>query len=246
MAKEYKEVGRVAQIYRYPVKSMAGEYVEETKIGWHGLAGDRRFAFARVGDKTGLPWLSARELPELILYKARFADPSNIESSPISVMTPTGQVLKLDSDDLLNQIACSYGKPVQLMQLWRGTYDSMDISLISQASIHAVSVQVGHELEVQRFRPNFVVETFDGKPYPEDRWVGELLVFGDRDNSARIRANRKDIRCMVVNLDLKTAQQDPAILKEIVRSRKNLLGIYGTIERPGTVRVGDVIRMLKA
>jgi hypothetical protein len=243
MSKEYKEVGRVKEIYRYPVKSMAGEYIEEAKVGWHGLAGDRRFAFVRAGNKTGLPWLSARELPQLILYSARFTDPNGVENSPITIVSPDGRNLALDNDELLYELEQKYGDKLHLMQLWRGAYDSMDISLITEASVRTLSDKIGCKLEVQRFRPNLVIEAFEEKPYPEDRWVGELLVFGERDNSARIRTNRKDLRCMVVNLDPKTAQQNPAILKEIVNSRKNLLGIYGTTERPGTIRVGDVVRL---
>lgn len=62
------EVGRVHEVVRYPVKSMAGTATESAVLGWHGLAGDRRFAFRRVGDGSGFPWLSASRLPELLLY----------------------------------------------------------------------------------------------------------------------------------------------------------------------------------
>ena len=50
---------------------------------------------------------------------------------------------------------------------------------------------------------------------------------------------------MVVNLDSASGKQNPAVLKQIVQTRKNQLGVYGTTERPGMARVGDVIRLLK-
>jgi hypothetical protein len=54
-------VGRVAGLWRFPVKSMAGEQLDEAELGWHGLAGDRRWAFVR-GDtpRSGFPWLTIR------------------------------------------------------------------------------------------------------------------------------------------------------------------------------------------
>lgn len=246
MARVYQEVGRVKELWRYPVKSMAGECLSESKVGWHGLAGDRRFAFVRTGNKTGLPWLSARELPQLILYAAQFANPQDIERSSILVQTPDGSSLPVGSQTLGEDIRCAYGGAVDLMQMWRGTYDSMSLSLISVATIQALSEQVGCALEVQRFRPNIVVETFDQRPYGEERWLGQLLVCGEHQHAAHIRANRKDPRCMVVNLDPHTAQQNPAVLMAIVQTRKNLLGLYGSTERPGVIRVGDIIRLVQA
>ena len=63
-----REIGRVEAIYRYPVKSMAGEPLEAANLGWHGLDGDRRLAFRRIDDRGGFPWLSATKLPDLLLF----------------------------------------------------------------------------------------------------------------------------------------------------------------------------------
>jgi hypothetical protein len=62
------EIGRVEAIFRYPVKSMGGERLEVVKLGWHGLDGDRRLAFRRINDRGGFPWLTASELPDLLLF----------------------------------------------------------------------------------------------------------------------------------------------------------------------------------
>ena len=56
------EVALVEAIYRYPVKSMAGERLEVAELGWHGLEGDRRLALRRLEDRTGFPWLSASKV----------------------------------------------------------------------------------------------------------------------------------------------------------------------------------------
>ena len=64
------EIGRVEAIFRYPVKSMAGERVDAASIGWHGIDGDRRLAFRRTRERGGFPWLTASTLPELLLFTA--------------------------------------------------------------------------------------------------------------------------------------------------------------------------------
>jgi uncharacterized protein YcbX len=63
------DLGRVRELYRYPVKSMAPVALESTLLGWHGVAGDRRYAFRNMSDTSGFPWLTAGKLPSLILYQ---------------------------------------------------------------------------------------------------------------------------------------------------------------------------------
>src|SRR3984893_7869350 len=62
------EIGHVEAIFRYPVKSMGGERLEEANLGWYGLDGDRRLAFRRMGNRSGMPWLTASKLPDLLLF----------------------------------------------------------------------------------------------------------------------------------------------------------------------------------
>ena len=83
-------VGRVMKLYRYPVKSMAGERLEEARLGWHGLAGDRRCAFLRLDSRSGLPWLSARDFPGLLCYRAHYADSKDLSFGRPIVITPGG------------------------------------------------------------------------------------------------------------------------------------------------------------
>ena len=96
----------------------------------------------------------------------------------------------------------------------------MDISIITEQSIAAVERAVGYELNHHRFRPNLTIRSFDERQFPEDRWVGELLVFGERTDSLRIRIKRKDVRCMIVNLDPQTSLKTADILKYIVNPER--------------------------
>jgi ABC-2 type transport system ATP-binding protein len=84
-------VGRVVALYRYPVKSMAAESLDAADVSWHGLAGDRRWAFVRAGQvRSGFPWLTIRERPELLHYVPRFAEPDRPNASKTLVRTPSG------------------------------------------------------------------------------------------------------------------------------------------------------------
>ena len=67
--------GVISGLYRYPVKSMRGESLTEAHLSWHGLDGDRRYAFVRQGANSGFPWFTGRELPQLLLYTPRLLQP---------------------------------------------------------------------------------------------------------------------------------------------------------------------------
>jgi uncharacterized protein YcbX len=84
-----KEIGQIKGIFRYPVKSMAGVPLDHVGLGWHGLDGDRRFAFRRLADQSGIPWLTASRLPQLLLYKP-IGEAEVDKHLPTHVRTPDG------------------------------------------------------------------------------------------------------------------------------------------------------------
>ena len=86
-------IGRVREIYRYLVKSMAGESLPYCDLGWHGLEGDRRLAFLRTGLPGGFPWLNASKLPSLITYVPLRDGDAGI---PTRVRTPAGRELAIE------------------------------------------------------------------------------------------------------------------------------------------------------
>jgi hypothetical protein len=91
-------IGRVRSLFRYPVKSMAGVYLERASLGWHGIEGDRRFAFRRVSERGGMPWLTASRFPRLVLYRP-FGSAAEDPSLPTHVRTPEGRELSLRGDE---------------------------------------------------------------------------------------------------------------------------------------------------
>lgn len=235
------EVGRVRAIYRYPVKSMAGEPVAEAQLGWHGLEGDRRLAFVRCGVKAGFPWLNASKLPSLITYVPLRGDG---EALPSRVRTPKGEVLELDSDALRDELAAAHGAPVEMMQLKNGIFDDAPLSIITTKAVAAVTGEAGVDADVRRFRPNLFVETADGTPFPEDAWVGRTLRIGEGEAAATVSVSVRDVRCVMINLHPETAVPDPRLLKASVRLNETCAGVYATVSRIGPVRVGDALYLV--
>ena len=110
-------VGRIAQLYRYPVKSMAGESLDAVEVSWNGVAGDRRWAFVRPDRHAdGFPWQTIREEPRMCLFSARLRDPGRPEASTVDVRTPDGTELTI-TDPLLPDLI---GSGLRLMRLHRG------------------------------------------------------------------------------------------------------------------------------
>jgi len=176
---------------------MRGESLPEAHLYWHGLDGDRRRAFVRQGANSDFPWLTGRELPELLLYTPRFTRPDDPRQSPIVVTTPDGRDLPLEAPELLEEIQRAYGKAITLFKLGRGTYDSQVLSLMSTAGVAALGESAGMDLPSARFRQNVVVETPDGRPFQEEAWLGRSVLFGDDDDDGpRIRIYRRIVRCV--------------------------------------------------
>ncbi len=105
------ELGHVEAIFRYPVKSMAGERLEVANLGWHGLDGDRRLAFRRIDDRSGMPWLTASKLPELLLFAPCRREDGTQGDIPAHIRTPDGQELPVFGEELATEIRRRYGAP---------------------------------------------------------------------------------------------------------------------------------------
>jgi uncharacterized protein YcbX len=239
------ELGRISAIFRYPVKSMAGELLDVARLSWHGIEGDRRLAFRRLNDKSGFPWLTASKLPQLLLYKP-FGLDNTAELLPTHVRTPDGNEYELRSDELREEISRQHGSEVELMNLKHGIFDEACLSVISLGTVHSVARESGRGVDLcdlRRFRPNVVIETNNTEPFAEDRWVGGELMFGEGNRGAAVRVNMRDERCVMVNFDPDTAERDSEVMKTVVRMNENCAGVYGTVVRAGELRVGQIVTL---
>jgi uncharacterized protein YcbX len=237
-------LGHVHQLVRYPIKSMAGITADSLFLGWHGLQGDRRLAFRRLNDRSGFPWLSASRLPELLLYQPLNLEERGGEPLPTQVRTPEGATLSPESTELEHRVGEKFGSPVELMKLKHGVFDEAAVSVINLATIDAIGRELGQNLDTRRFRANILIASEAREPFLEDGWIGRRLVFGDIDSGPMLNVAMADERCMMINLDPDTAEQDPRVMKAVVRLNKNNAGAYCTVARTGQISVGQSVSLI--
>jgi uncharacterized protein YcbX len=232
--------GHVRSIYRYPIKSMAGESLTSAQVGWHGLQGDRRLAFVRSGARNAMPWLTAGKVPSMVTYAPVWDGDGEL---PSKVRTPSGEELELWSDELRAELTAAHGAPVELLHFGNGIFDDAPISIITTSAIAVVTAAAGVDDDPRRFRPNLLIETPDGPGFVEDGWVGRTVRIGDSDDGAMVAICNRDVRCGMLNLHPDTGVADPRLMKAAVRLNENCTGVYATVVRTGVVRVGDPIHL---
>src|SRR6185437_7667637 len=159
------EIGHVEAIFRYPVKSMGGERLDAAKLGWHGLDGDRRLAFRRIDNISGMPWLTASKLPDLLRFAPLHREDGAPEDLPTHIRTPDGKDLPVFGEDLATEVGRRHKAPVQMMQLNHGIFDEATISVIPSDTVREIGRLAGRSLDVRRFRPNVVVRLLQSVPF---------------------------------------------------------------------------------
>ena len=230
-------VAKILQLARYPVKSMRGESLPAAALTFQGIPEDRRYAFVQAASRTDFPWLTARQLPELLCYQPVVEEESSGEIV-VTVTTPRGAKWPVDSEELRREIETRSGRTLYLLRNGRGSYDTAPISLISRQTIARIAEESETEENAWRFRPNLLVDLQDGGAFEELNWVGRILRVGD---TARIAIIKPDQRCMIITLDPESGEPSPGILRSVVQKHEQCAGVYGTVLTPGEVRAGDPV-----
>lgn len=234
-----QRLGVIRMLARYPVKSMRGEACASLPLTLHGFSEDRRFAFVQAESRSSFPWLTAREVPELLLFQTSVEKPGT-PGVAVAVTTPAGESWPVSSRELREAIEKRFGKPIFLLRDHCGTFDSANVSLISQQTIQSIAEESQTEPNPWRFRPNLVVDLDGGRAFDELTWVGRILRLGDK---ARIAVTEVDQRCAIITLDPATSKPAPQILKYVVQQHNQRAGVYATVLTPGEVCAGDIISL---
>ena len=249
----------IKAIYTAAVKSLALQWRETVSVGHAGIAEDRRFHLIDGGGRL----LTQRQRPILARVLADYdvqADhltlvfPDGVElSGPVqlgdTVRTPVwgrlvpGRVVEGQWNGALSSLCRG---PVRLVKTDDAglSFDEYPLSVLSQASIDFLGrlTEGIKEFEARRFRPNFLI---DGcSPHEEDTWLGGVITIGPE---IRLRIVAPDPRCAITSVDPNTGQRDfdvPRILLSYRPSaRAPYFGVYGVVENPGIVSVGDQIEL---
>jgi hypothetical protein len=230
-------VGRVRQLARYPVKSMQGEALTAATLTLQGFEEDRRYAFVQAASRSAFPWLTGRELPEMLGYQTA-VEKSGTADVVVTVTIATGEKWAVDSDELRRALETRSSQALFLLRDYRGSYDVAPVSLISQQTVARIAEETGTKENPWRFRPNLLVDLASGEAFDELKWVGKTLRIGDK---ARIAVTEVDERCVMISLDPATGDSTPSILKCVVQQHNKCAGVYATVLAPGEVRAGDSV-----
>jgi uncharacterized protein YcbX len=232
---------RVAELWRYPVKSLQGERVDAVHVGVDGLAGDRQWALFDVGTGFGL---TARRVPDLLFGAARLAPDGGVE-----VVLPNGSVTTDDA-----ALSAWLGRPVELRRAaaegpryespdddeeasgrwhpWQGAGGAFHDSAAARVTL--LSTGTVGSWDRRRFRANVVLEGAG-----EDALVGSRIRIG----GAVLSVDLPVPRCVMVTRPQPGGiGRDTGVLKAIHRERDGHLAVGALVVRPGAVAVGDELR----
>jgi len=209
---------RVTGLWRYPVKSLAGEPLSTAVIGPDGIPGDR---VVRVRGPEGVR--TSRRQYRLLGLRGTL-DPGD---------GPRINGYPWNSADALALVKGAAGADAWL-ESWEGL-DRFDILPLLVATDGAVAA---FGRDIRRLRPNIVIGGVDG--LGERDWPGAELHIGD----AIVRLDSLRGRCHMTTVDPDTLQVDPGVLRDIVRRFGGRLALNADVVRTGTIRVGDPARLV--
>jgi len=256
-------IGRVESLWRYPVKSMRGEELQQAYVGFGGIYGDRIYAFHDSVAKKGFPYLTAREQEAMLLYRPRFRHPEHSTQPPnlkdaevlgpgvtpvypnaadliVDVEVPSGDVVAIDDEGLVSWLLDGLrdGHELTLMRSDRAMTDCRPISLFSIQTARQLGEETHMEMDKCRFRANIYVDLEGRGGFGEDEFVGRTLRVGSK---VMIAVTDRDPRCKMITLDPDTAEASPQIMRQVAHLHGGTVGVYGAVLVEGIIRPGDEI-----
>jgi hypothetical protein len=258
-------VATVESLWRYPVKSMAGEEVSEAFVGFSGVYGDRCYAFGDAAARKGFPYLNANVQQQMLLYRPRFRHPSRAAAPPnlaeaaaiapgvtpanaepgdmnLDVVTPGGEVVAVDDPGLLEMLAEGLRGEhrLALVRSDRALTDCRPVSLIGLQTVRQVEEEVGFAVDKRRFRANIYLDLAAGG-FGEERLVGRRLRIGSK---AVLAVLERDPRCKMISLDPDTGGHDPEVMRKVAQAHEAYAGVYCAVLVEGVVAKGDPVEAL--
>ena len=243
-----KIVGQVESLWRYPVKSMRGEELQEVFVGFSGFYGDRLYAFRSSAAPKGFPYFTGREHEKMLLYRAAYrhaehmvkptnlaeaeaiapgltpvyADPSDLF---VDVETPTGELFAIDDPVLISKLREEVrdAHELKLVRSERAMTDCRPIALFSTKTAQQLGRELGTDMDKRQFRANVYVDLESKKAFGEDEFVGRTLRIGAKTT---IAVTDRDPRCKMITLDPDTADENAEVMRLVAGAREGKVGVY--------------------
>lgn len=208
-----QELGELAAIWRYPVKSLAAEALENTAVQADGIPGDRgRALFVQSGHARVGKTFRGKE--HELLHTLRDADRAVA-------------------------LAAQGGVQLDIRDAQPHYFDDAPISLIFDSWIAQVERALDMPLDPRRWRPNFYARAAAGFSLSETDLLESAIEIGE----VVLRVRDTIGRCVTTTYDIETGERDDDVLLYVARKRNNVMGVYCDVELAGTVRVGDALRL---
>ena len=251
---------RVARLNIAAVRSLGLEAREEIDLGPDGVAEDRRLYVIDAGGRL-VDQLTTGEMvqvgswtdPEATRLRLTFPDGTVIDDevaldgaieTHIYGRTAAGHLVEGPWAAALSDFV---GRPVRIVRSDRvgGTRKSHQATLVSDGSMDALGAVLGvGDLDARRFR--MLIELEGGAAHVEDTWVGCQIGLGE----TILRISAPVPRCAMTTHDPDTGRRDYDTLRAIkeyrgqVNGKDLMFGVWGEVERPGVIRLGDEVRVL--
>jgi uncharacterized protein len=259
-------LGTIESLWRYPVKSMAGEALAEAFMGFSGFYGDRCYAVKSSAARKGFPYLNANVQPRMLLchpkfrYPDRAAKPPNLieatsiepgvnpanaepEDLMLDVVTPSGARVSVDDPALLEMLGAGLRGEAHLtlVRSDRALTDCRPVSMIGLQTIRQIEEEVGIPIDKRRFRSNIYFNLASERGFAEDEWVGRRLRLGTK---AEVAVLERDPRCKLITLDPDTSEHNPEIFRKVAQAHENYAGVYCAVLVEGIIAQGDNIELI--
>jgi uncharacterized protein len=260
----------LVSLHRYPVKSMMGEELNAARVTPRGVYGDRAYALCDSETHMIVSAKNPRKWPNLFSYRAAFVSPPEGEAATpaVRVTLPDGKLAVSSSADFSQAMSSALGRPVsllaasppeaQLEEYWpdieglahrdhvtdealpAGTFfDLAVLHILTTATLDKLrELYPAGRIEPRRFRPNLIIDTGGQKGFVENEWVGKSIKIGPE---VEIQVINHCGRCVMTTLAQGDLPKDPGVLRTAAKHNEVRVGIYASVTRPGTVRVGDMV-----
>jgi uncharacterized protein len=210
----------VAELWRYPVKSLRGEQIHETDITELGIPHDREIVVLREHVRRVA---TARTKFKLLGLQGSLngGDKAAINGHP------------WDSPEAHDLVADACGEPIQLLQFaGPQRFDVLPLLVATDGAIAYMNV------DRRRFRPNIILGGVEG--LTEREWEKKNLRIGD----VVIHAAQLRGRCVMTTYDPDTQEQDVSVLHRIVKELEGTFALDCSVVTPGHIKVGDPVDLV--
>ncbi|WFP64024.1 MOSC domain-containing protein [Mesorhizobium sp. WSM4904] len=243
-------LGTVSQLWRYPASSLAGERLDAISVGTSSVDGDRLFGLVDASDNEIARPDRGPKWHKVPLIRTRLTEDRELE-----VAVPGGDWLPAPDPESDRVVSAFLGFEASIRPYFRENaapsysgpltverYTRAPIHLLTTASLARLkALHPQGVADPRRFRPNIVVDMdpVEGS-FPETEWIGRKLAIGD----LLLTVSEPCRRCGFTIIAQDGFDNDPGILRNLVRYNAHNIGVYCTVDRPARVEIGAPMRFV--